>query len=118
MEKILYQLLETYKDKEIELNKTYYVSEWSWNPMCDGYIVSQETIQYVEEINGIEVYTTGTNYRHYYKWDLFEDYNDAKKMSDYKDSFTYDWAKIDNCIEYNQLSYTPDKLIKINKGDD
>lgn len=39
-------------------------------------------------------------------------------MSDYKDSFTYDWAKIDNCIDYNQLSYTPDKLRKINKGDD
>lgn len=118
MEKILSQLLDKYNDKEIELNKTYYVSEWSWNPMRDGYIVDQETIRYVEEIDGVKVYTTGLNHRHYYAWDLYDDFDKAVIMTKYKNSYGYDWSDIDNHIKFSQLSYTPDKIVRIIGYDD
>lgn len=97
------RLIKTQNDKKIELNKTYWVSEWSWNPIADGYITQPEVIRYKETIDGINVYTTGTNYRYYYAWDLYESKEDCKKMSDFKDRFAYGWCETEHYIPHDKI---------------
>ena len=97
------RLIKTQNDKKIELNKTYWVSEWSWNPIADGYTTQPETIRYKESIDGINVYTTGTSYRYYYAWDLYESEEECKKMSDFKDRFTYGWCETEYYIPHDKI---------------
>ena len=92
MDKIFNNLMVKYNYKEIELNKTYWVSEWSWTPIADGYFAYEQTIRSVENIDGVMVYRTEKNNRKYFAWDLYETEEEAKKMSEFKNSYGYTWA--------------------------
>lgn len=82
------------KDKVIELNKTYFVSEWSWSPMCDGRFVYEETIREHTIINGIDCYFTNTNNRIYFKEDIYETRKEAEKACEFQNSFTYEYEML------------------------
>lgn len=79
------------KNKNIEIGKEYFASEWSWQPVCDGIFVYPEIIRSSTIVDGIEVYFTNDNYRIYLKEDLFETEEQCKKMCDWKNSFGYDY---------------------------
>ena len=88
---------EIHNEKEIKLGETYWVSEWSWTPLYDGYKEYEAVIRNVEVINGYNVYTTGKNYRHYFAWDICQTKEEAKEISKIKDSYAYDWPmKVDS----------------------
>ena len=91
------ELKEIHNDKEIKLGETYWVSEWSWSPVSDGYSEYEETIRNVEVIDGYKVYTTGKNYRHYFAWDIHQSKEDAAEISKIKSKYAYDWPmKVDS----------------------
>lgn len=88
----IHKLLDLYtKNKEIELGKTYYTCEWSWQPICDGIFVYEEIIRDYKIVEGIDVYFTNKNYRMYLKEDLYENKSDAQKMCNWQNSFGYDY---------------------------
>lgn len=82
-----------HKDKVVELNKTYWVTEWSWNPMCDGRYVYEETIREYANINGIDCYFTNKNNRVYFKEDIFTDKEEAQNACDWQNSFGYTYEE-------------------------
>lgn len=84
-------LLDKTKDMEFDLDKRYYVSEWSWSPICDGIFVFEEVIRDVKDFGTTKAYCTKTNNRTYFPWDLFDNKSDCQKMCDFKNSFAYDW---------------------------
>lgn len=86
------ELKKTHNGKKIKLNKEYYVSEWSWTPIADGYSVFPEIIRYAQEIDGYMIYTTGTSCRYYFAWDIHELKEDARRITDIKNSYCYDWC--------------------------
>ena len=49
------KLKEKHNDKEIKLNEVYFTSEWSYDPLYEGYDVYCEKIVAVKEINGYKV---------------------------------------------------------------
>lgn len=83
-----------YKDKNIELNKTYWVTEWSWSPMCDGRYAYEETIREHAVINNIDCYFTNKNNRVYFKEDIYNNKEDALKALKWQNSFAYDYNDI------------------------
>lgn len=89
--KVLELLSELFTDSEIEMGKVYYVSEWSWRPICDGNFPCKQTIRYKRNMGGINVYATGTSHRTYFVWDLFETEEACKEICYFKNSFGYDW---------------------------
>lgn len=84
-------LSQIHKDKEIELNKTYWVTEWSWSPMCDGRYVYEETIREHAVINGVDCYFTNKNNRVYFKEYIYTDKEEAERVCDWQNSFGYDY---------------------------
>lgn len=92
IDNVFEELMSLYNNKNIELGKTYYVSQWSYNPICDGYFSYTETIRYKKNVNGINLYYTGNNYRGYFAWDIYESKEEAIAMSDFKDTYAYDWG--------------------------
>lgn len=96
------KLKEESKNKVIELGKEYYVSEWSWNTMCDGYIVDKQTIRHsFKDENGEILYITGGNHRAYNKHDLWDTKEEADIITKIKNSYSYDWK--DNAYLPNWL---------------
>lgn len=85
------KLIEFTKDKVIDLDKTYFVSEWSWNPWVDGNDVHDETIRDCKDYGTTKVYCTCNNYRTYLPWDIYESREDCQLITDFKNSFGYDW---------------------------
>lgn len=85
------------------LNKEYWVSEWSWNPICDGYSPHKEVIRYKQNIDGINIYTTGKNHRYYYPWDICEEKKDCEKITEFKNSFAYNWCDVENYIPHDKI---------------
>lgn len=79
------------KNKEIELNKKYWVSEWSWMPIYDGIYPCEEIIREHAVIDGIDCYFTNKNNRVYFKEDIFENKEDAEEMCKWQNSFSYDY---------------------------
>lgn len=117
MDEIL-KLKELHNDRYIELNKEYFVSEWSWTPIADGYSVFPETIRHVQEIDGYKVYTTGKNYRHYFAWDIHKTEEAARKMTNLKDSYGYDWCDVENhLIDKSKIINTPDRALSFEEID-
>ncbi len=104
--KEILRLKDLHNNKKIELGKEYFVSEWSWNPICDGYTVCPEIIRYVQEIDGYKVYTTGKNHRHYFSWDIYDTEEQAREMSELKNSYGYDWCDIENKLIDKSKLYT------------
>lgn len=84
-------LAEKTKEMKFELGRTYFVPEWSWNPISDGIFVYDETIRDVNDLGITKAYCTCTNYRTYFAWDLFDNKSDCQAMCDFKNSFGYDW---------------------------
>jgi hypothetical protein len=77
--------------KEIELGKEYWVAEWGWQPICDGYYPHKETIRYTyKDKKGQKVYITGGNFRVYLPYDIFETEDEAKTICNVKNSFGYE----------------------------
>ena len=81
----------TQKNKIITLDKTYYVTEWSHQLLCDGRYVYKEIIRDYARINGIDCYFTNTNNRIYFKEDLYETETEAEEMCRWQNSFGYDY---------------------------
>lgn len=79
------------KDKVIELGKTYWASEWSWNPLLDGIYDYEETIRSTMNVDGIDVYFTNKNYRFYLKEDLYESQKECVEICKWKNEFVYDY---------------------------
>lgn len=102
IEEVFEQLREESKNKIIELGKPYYVSEWSWLPICDGYITDIQIIRY-KTINedGEEVYYTGNNYRAYHKYEIWEKEEEAREITKIKNSFGYKACDYDAKLPIN-----------------
>lgn len=96
-------LKENHNNKNIELGKEYWVSGWSWNPICDGYIPCQEVIRFVENIDGYNIYTTGKNYRYYFAWDIYNIKEEAEDMCKFKGKYSYDWC---TKVEHGLINYS------------
>lgn len=58
IENEIYKLNKKYNDKKIKLHKEYWISEWSYDPLYEGYDVYKGVITKVKEINGYKVYYT------------------------------------------------------------
>lgn len=82
------------KDKEIELNKTYYVTEWSKNSLIDGRFVNEETIREHAIINGIDCYFTNSNNRVYFKENIYTNKEEAQEVCNWQNSFGYDYEMV------------------------
>lgn len=88
-----------YNTKVIELDREYFVSEWSWNPIDDGIYTYKQVIRHSEQIDGYKIYTTGSNYRHYFAWDIHDTKSECDLICELKNQFGYDWdIKIHNGI--------------------
>lgn len=90
--KAIFRFIDFTKDKVVELNKTYWVSEWSWQPMCDGMFCYEETIRdALNYYNLVTAYCTTKNYRTYLPWDIYETKEECQLITNFKNSFGYDW---------------------------
>ena len=89
----IYELNKQYNDKKIKLFKEYWISEWSYDPLYEGYDVYKGVITKVEEINGYKVYSTDKNCRYYFAWDIHTSKFEAEKISDLKNIYLYDWCE-------------------------
>lgn len=107
----LHSLIDFYEQsKNIELNKTYWASEWSWQPMCDGIYSYEQEIRQHLVVEGIDVYFTNTNYRFYLKEDLYDSKDMCDKMCSWKNEFSYNYVVfidrkkiIEDLIEYKEI---------------
>lgn len=92
-EKVWMELYEEYKNKSpLSSTRKLWVSEWSWTPMCDGIFPFQHYLYpYFQIKDGIIFYATGTNYRVYAIWDLFNKKPDCQKLCDEKNKCGYSW---------------------------
>jgi hypothetical protein len=96
-DEVFKMLYEQHKDKEIEFGKTYWVSEWSWQPVCDGYYPCEETIRYAyKDKDGSKVYISGGNYRVYMPYDICETEEEARKICKIKGNYGYDACKYEH----------------------
>jgi hypothetical protein len=89
----------------VELNKEYWITEWSWTPICDGIYPYQEILRHVQLFNFFDkatenvgrfdyfcpVYQTTKNNRFYFPWEIFDSKQDAKIASRIYDSWGYDY---------------------------
>lgn len=80
------------------LNTPYWISEWSWTPLADGYFAFEGKMAQANKCvikdakNPIYFYRTHPqNHRIYFPWDLYPTKIEALEMSDFKDSFVYNW---------------------------
>ncbi|MMZ62939.1 hypothetical protein D1872_251680 [compost metagenome] len=88
----LYILEELSKqNKKIELDKTYWVSEWSWTPISDGIYSYEEHIRSSKRNGSVTAFYTNKNYRTYFAWDIYETKKECDKVCELKNSFGYDW---------------------------
>lgn len=87
------KLIEYTKDETIDLDRKYFVSEWSWTPIADGIYVYEEVIKDCKTYENIKVYCTGTNYRTYLPWDIYDSEDDCTLITNFKNSFGYAWEE-------------------------
>lgn len=85
------RLVELTKNKIVEVNRKYFVSEWSWTPIADGIYVYEETISDCRDFGEVKAYCTGNNCRTYLPWDIYEAKEDCELITDFKNSFGYTW---------------------------
>lgn len=72
-------------------------SEWSYAGICDGIFSYQhEKYPYIQIKDGIVFYATGTNYRVYAIWDLFDNEEDCDNLCKRKNSCGYEWDTLFN----------------------
>ncbi len=93
IEEKIYKLKKRYNNKHVKLNKEYWLSEWSYDPLYEGYDVYKGVIKEVKEINGYKVYFTDKNCRYYFAWDIHISKVEAEKISDLKNVYLYDWCE-------------------------
>lgn len=86
---ILNNFNKIFENDSLDLGKEYYVSEWSYNPICDGICTYKEIIR--ENKNNI--YYTQTNHRKYFIWDIWDKKEYSDYLCDFKNKFAYDWDK-------------------------
>lgn len=67
----------------LALDKEYYVVDWSWTPISDGYNVHKIKIRYRENINGYNHYYTLSNFRVYYPYQIYETEKEAQEQAKY-----------------------------------
>lgn len=82
-----------------DLSHGYWVSEWSWQPICDGVFPTfHEKIPYFKFVDGLCFYVSNTNNRVYAQWDLCGTEEECKKLCDEKNQCGYEWD-----ILYNKM---------------
>lgn len=90
--KAIFRFIDFTKDKNIMLDRTYWVSEWSWEPICDGIHCYEETIRdAINYYNQVTAYCTTKNNRTYFPWDIYESKEECELITDFKNSFGYAW---------------------------
>ena len=82
-----------YGNKKIKLNKEYWISGWSYDPLYEGYDVYKGIIVRAEKINGYDVYYTDRDCRYYFSWDIHTSRFNAEDISDLKNIYLYDWVE-------------------------
>lgn len=95
-----------------ELNKDYFVAEWSWIPMVDGVFSHVERLKYAQEFivpdekykwmtRKYIVYQTGTNNRWYFHWEVFDTKEDSETGCAFQDMWVYDY----DMARYDMLNW-------------
>lgn len=85
-----------------QLNKKYWIAQWSWQPICDGIYPSETTITNFYTLDdGTFVYFSKYNNRKYFGFQLCETEEEAEKVSDLLNSFSYD-----SIIAINEMTYS------------
>lgn len=92
------ELYAAYKDQPLLSDTSdLWCSEWSWSGLCDGILSSHhEKYPYIQIKDGIVFYATGTNYRVYAIWDLFDNEEDCDSLCSRKNSCGYEWDVLFN----------------------
>lgn len=95
-----------------ELDKTYWVVEWSWQSICDGIFPYEETLRFVQPFviefeydscNGkwvycCPVYQTRKNNRYYFPWEICDSMEDAANISNIVNQFGYGYDSARNDV--------------------
>ncbi|MDI4643666.1 hypothetical protein [Cohnella hashimotonis] len=82
--------------KEIELDRTYWVSEWSWTPLTDGIFSYKQQISYSRISGSVIAFYSKENNRTYFPWDIYESKEECDEVCELKNDFGYAW---DNALE-------------------
>jgi hypothetical protein len=95
----LKELAKSTYDKR-ELNKSYWVAEWSWNPIVDGISPCKEILRFVQEFKfssgaflfsyTCQIYQTSENNRYYFPWEIYSTETDARIACNIMNSWGYD----------------------------
>lgn len=88
------KMLYEHNNKEIELGKRYYVSQWSMHPISDGYIPYETYIRQVVDVDGINCYFSMTNHRYYQAYQIHETQEEAQHVADFMNKIGYDSIEI------------------------
>ena len=84
-----------------ELNKSYWVAEWSWRPICDGIYPYEELLRFSQQfelkifrydscwIYKCPVYQTMKNNRFYFPWEVCDSKEDAANICNIANQFGY-----------------------------
>lgn len=80
----------------IQLDKEYYVAEWSRHPACNGNFVYKEKLRCKTNENGMNVYYTLGNSRSYLPYQICETKEEAEEVADFMNKFGYTHEDIRN----------------------
>lgn len=87
------KMLYEHNNKEIELGKRYYVSQWSTHSPREIWI------RQVVDVNGINCYFSLINNRYYQAYQVHETQEEAQHVADFMNRFGYDSITIiDNAL--------------------
>ncbi|MFC3803860.1 hypothetical protein [Cohnella sp. GCM10012308] len=82
--------------KEIELDRTYWVSEWSRTPLTDGIFSYKQQISSSRVSGNVVAFYSKGNNRTYFPWDIYESKEECDEACALKNDFGYAW---DNALE-------------------
>lgn len=84
------KMLYEHNNKEIELGKRYYVSQWSMHPISNGYVPYETCIRQVVNVDGIKCYFSMISNRYYQAYQIHETQEEAQHVADFMNRFGYD----------------------------
>lgn len=84
------KMLYEHNDKDIELGKRYYVSQWSTHPTSDGYVPYKTCIRQVVNVDGINCYFSIINNVYYQAYQIHETQEEAQHVAEFMNKFGYE----------------------------